>query len=52
VLAGWERSQINIAPGSPDSNDKLVVACGKNNDGKEFPMFAAELNKRTMIYEV
>jgi hypothetical protein len=51
ALLGWTRAQINIAPGSPDDNDVLVISCGKSNDGKEFPPFAAQLNPETMIYE-
>jgi hypothetical protein len=51
ALLGWARAQINVAPGSPDDNDTLVIACGKNNDGKEFPKFAVRLNPDTMIYE-
>lgn len=50
-LIAWARSQINIAAKSPDNNEKLVIACGKNNDGKEFSTFAAELNLETMIYK-
>jgi hypothetical protein len=51
ALLGWTRAQINVAPGSPDNNDTLVIACGKNNDGKEFPSFAVQLNPDTMIYQ-
>jgi hypothetical protein len=50
ALLSWARAQINIAPGNPDDNDLLVIACGKNNDGKEFPPFAVRLNPDTMIY--
>jgi hypothetical protein len=51
ALLSWARAQINIAPGNPDDNDQLVIACGKNNDGKEFPPFAVRLNLDTMMYE-
>jgi hypothetical protein len=47
----WTRGQINIAPGSPDSNDLLVISCGKCSNGKEFAPFAIRLNTQTMIYE-
>jgi hypothetical protein len=52
ALFQWTRAQINIAPGSPDENPPLVISCGKNNNGKAFPTFAARLNPETMIYEV
>jgi len=52
LLYAWTRAQINLAPGSPDDNNKIVVACGKNNNGKLFKPFAAKLNTETMIYEV
>jgi hypothetical protein len=51
VLHSWTRGQINIAPGSADSNDILVLTCGKCSNGKEFAPFAAQLNPVTMIYE-
>jgi hypothetical protein len=52
VLHSWSRAQINIAPGSPDSNEVLVVTCGKCSNGKEFAPFAIRLNPDTMIYDV
>ena len=52
VLHSWTRGQMNVAPGSPDSNDVLVLSCGKCSNGKEFAPFAARLNPCTMIYEV
>jgi hypothetical protein len=51
VLHSWARAQINIAPGSPDSNDLLVLTCGKCSNGKEFSPTAIHLNQETMIYE-
>jgi hypothetical protein len=51
VLHSWARGQINVAPGSPDANDLLVLTCGKASNGKEFAPFAARLNSATMIYE-
>ena len=50
VLHSWTRAQLNVAPGSPDSNDTLVVTCGKMSNGKEFSPFAVCLNSETMIY--
>jgi len=52
VLHSWSRAQMNIAPGSPDSNEVLVVTCGKCSNGKEFAPFAVRLNPDTMIYDV
>lgn len=51
VLFAWTRGQINLAPGSPDDNDALVVACGKNSNGQPFEPFGARLNTGTMLYE-
>jgi hypothetical protein len=51
VLHAWTRAQINLAPGSPDSNDLLIVSCGKCSNGKEFAPFAIRLNPEAMIYE-
>ena len=52
MLLAWTRAQINVAPGKPDNNETLILACAKNNNGLEFPPFAARLNPETMIYEV
>lgn len=52
VLLAWTRGQMNLAPMSADNNELLAVSCGKCNDGKEFPPFAARLNPDTMLYEV
>ena len=52
VLHSWTRGQLNVAPGSPDSSDTLVLSCGKVSNGKEFAPFAVRLNPETMIYEV
>lgn len=52
VLHSWTRGQLNIAPGSPDSNDTLVLSCGKCSNGKEFAPFAIRLDPNTMLYEV
>ena len=50
VLHSWTRGQINIAPGSRDSNESLVFTCGKCSNGREFAPFAAKLTAG-MIYE-
>jgi hypothetical protein len=52
ALLGWARAQINIFPGSKESNEILLISCGKNNDGREFPRVAVRLNPDSMIYEV
>ncbi len=52
ALLAWTRSQFNIAPVDPDSNERLIIACGKCNNGREFQTFAVRLNLDTMIYEV
>jgi hypothetical protein len=49
----WKtRGQINIAPATADSNDKLIVACGKTSNGREFAPFGITLDPHTMIYAV
>jgi hypothetical protein len=52
TLHAWTRAQVNLAPVDPDSNDRLIVACGKCSNGREFQTFAVRLNPGTMIYEV
>jgi len=51
VLFGWTRSQINLAPAYPDSNDVLIVASGKNNNATEFPPFAIRLDPLSKMYD-
>jgi hypothetical protein len=50
TLHAWTRGQINLAAVDADSNDRLIVACGKCSNGKEFPAFGIALNPETMIY--
>ena len=52
ALLAWTRSQFNIAPVDPSSNERLIIACGKCNNGREFQTFAVRLNLDSMIYEV
>jgi hypothetical protein len=51
ALLGWARAQINVAPASEDSNEQLVLTCGRNSNGKEFPPVAVRRNEDG-IYEV
>jgi hypothetical protein len=51
VLHSWTRGQINLVAVDGDNNERLVVACGKCFNGREFPTFAVRLNPSTMIYE-
>src|SRR5262249_32961448 len=51
ALLGWTRAQINIIPGLEDSNEVLVLTCGKNSNGKEFPPVAVQRNGDG-VYEV
>jgi RecA-family ATPase len=46
VLLGWVRSQINVAPYEPDSNDALIIASAKANNAQEFAPFGARLDVR------
>jgi hypothetical protein len=52
TLLAWARGQINLAPVDEDNYDRLIVACGKCSNGREFQPFAIRLNPETMIYEV
>lgn len=52
VLHAWTRGQINVAPGSKEDNEVLIIACGKSSNGKPFEPFAIRLNQQTMIYEI
>ena len=52
VLLAWTRAQINVSPGTPDSNATIVISCGKCSNGQEFSTFAATLNPQTMLYSV
>ncbi len=51
ALHSWARGQINIAPVDANNNDRLIFACGKCSNGKEFPPFAVRLDTESMIYE-
>jgi hypothetical protein len=52
VLHSYARGFINVIPGAEDDNETLILACGKNSNGKEFPPVAVRLNPDSMIYEV
>jgi hypothetical protein len=52
VLHAWTRGQINVAAGSTENSETLVISCGKNSNGKEFEPFSVVLNTETMIYEI
>jgi hypothetical protein len=52
VLLAWSRAQINLSPGTPDSNSTVVISCGKCSNGQEFPTFAVTLDPKTMLYSV
>ena len=52
ALHGWTRGQINLAPANSEGGDRIVVACGKNSNGRPFETCIAKLNPQTMIYEV
>lgn len=50
VLHSWARAMINVTPATEDYS-KLVVACGKNNDGPEFTPFGVHRDTETLIFE-
>jgi len=51
VLFSWARSQINVAPALPDSNDLIIIASAKCSNSREFKPFAAHLDQDTMLYQ-
>jgi hypothetical protein len=52
LLQAWTRAQVNVAPGSGESNDLLVISSGKCSNGREFAPYAVRLNPQTMLYEL
>jgi hypothetical protein len=52
VLHTWARGFVNVIPGAEDDNKTLILTCGKNSNGKEFPPVAVQLDPKRMIYEV
>ena len=52
ALNSWTRGQLNVAPGNPEDNSKLVISCGKNSNGPEFKPFGIVRNPATMIFDV
>jgi hypothetical protein len=51
VLQTWTRAMINVIPAQEETNDTVVLACGKNSNGLEFAPVAIRLNT-DMIYEL
>jgi hypothetical protein len=52
VLHAWVRSQWNLAPADPDDDTKLILACGKNNNGKPFGEIGVVYDEGAGIYRV
>lgn len=52
VLHAWVRSQWNLAPADPDDETKLILACGKNNNGRPFEEIGVVLDESTGIYRI
>jgi hypothetical protein len=52
VLHAWVRSQWNLAPADPDDESKLILACGKNNNGKPFGEIGVVYDEGAGIYRV
>jgi len=49
ILNQKTRGQINIAPVDAHSNAELVIACGKNSNGREFDPIGVELDFTRMV---
>jgi hypothetical protein len=52
VLHAWVRSQWNLAPADPDDESRLILACGKNNNGKPFGEIGVVYDEVAGIYRV
>ena len=52
VLHAWVRSQWNLAPADPDDESKLILACGKNNNGRPFGEIGVVYEEGSGIYRV
>ncbi len=52
ALQALTRGQINLSSRSKNSNDRLLVTCGKNSNGPEFEPIGIRLDPTTMISEV
>jgi len=52
VLHAWVRSQWNLAPADPEDETKLILACGKNNNGRPFEEIGVVLDEHTGIYRI
>jgi hypothetical protein len=45
ALHGKVRSQINLARVDPEDDSRILVACGKNNNGRKFPPIGVVLTE-------
>lgn len=52
VLHAWVRSQWNLAPADPDDPSKLILACGKNNNGRPFDEIGVHFDEGVGIYSL
>lgn len=52
VLYGKVRSQWNIGKADGDDESRLILACGKNNDGAHFPTIGVIFDEGLGIYRV
>jgi hypothetical protein len=52
VLHAWVRSQWNLAPADPDDESKLILACGKNNNGKPFEEIGVVYDEEVGVYRI
>ena len=52
ALVAWARSAFNLTERDPDDNTKLLLACGKNSNGKPFPPIGIVFNDANYVYEI
>jgi hypothetical protein len=46
------RSQWNLAPADPDDESKLILPCGKNNNGKPFGEIGVVYDEEVGVYRI
>ena len=51
-LHSQTRGQLNVSPATGEADGRIVISCGKNSNGREFPTFGARLNPESMLYEL
>lgn len=51
ALLGWTRTQFNVSPATEDGDGELIIACGKNSNGKKFEPYGIYYDSPSGIYQ-